>query len=255
MRNNPKISRSKWFLPAVCCASLCTLFALIPPVFYGIWHVGVLGLAGLSLTLWGTIVAFSIRCPRWLRGCLLSLIGLAAAGSLAFSIPMAAQAWFHQPDPAQPCVIIVPGARIYGDRPSLMLSYRLDRAASLAACNGESSLVVSGGRAEGDAYSEAQVMKAYLMELGIAEDRIYLEDRSTDTDENMRYSAQVIAQNSLSGQVVVSTDAFHQLRCAIFAREAGLGNVYAVSGKSPWGLIPCYWVREFCGVAHHYVFD
>ncbi len=91
-------------------------------------------------------------------------------------------------------------------------------------------------------------MADYLMANGIKEDRIYKEDRSTSTRQNLELSAAVIREAGLPERLVIVTDSYHQLRGRIYARLQGFGEVYGVSGRCPWGLFPSYGVREMLAI-------
>ena len=89
--------------------------------------------------------------------------------------------------------------------------------------------------------------------MGIDPARLYREDQSTSTAENMAFSAAVIAENRLPRQVVIATDGFHQYRCAAYAKQNGLA-AWAASCPSPWYLGPGYWCREMAGILAMWLF-
>jgi len=148
----------------------------------------------------------------------------------------------------------VPGAQVNGSHPSLMLQNRLNRGLQLWQRHPGSVFVVTGGKAGGALYSEAEVMALYLQKNGVDPGDIYLEDKATDTEENFRFAAQIIEENGLEGPVVIATDAFHQTRCRLWAGRCGLQDVYSAICVPCWGIAPVFWLREVCGVAHFYVF-
>ena len=79
--------------------------------------------------------------------------------------------------------------------------------------------------------------------MGIAPERIYLEDASGSTYENMAFSAALIRENGLDTRVVLATDNFHQYRSQFFARRAGLEPLSIGNPSYPL-LGPGYWARE-----------
>ena len=77
--------------------------------------------------------------------------------------------------------IVVLGCKVKNGRPSLMLARRLDAAYKYLSEHETVCAVVSGGQGSDEAISEAECMKIYLTEKGIAPERIFMEDKSTTT--------------------------------------------------------------------------
>lgn len=155
--------------------------------------------------------------------------------------------------PEEQATVIVLGAAVYGDRPSRMLAARLNTAAKYLEANPDSACIVSGGQGNDEEYAEAQVMYDYLVEKGVDPSRIYQEDRSTNTEENIRYSREIIAQNGLNPHVVIATQEFHQYRAQTLAKKQGLNEVGPATCRTPWHLLECYWVREFAAVCRLWI--
>ena len=84
--------------------------------------------------------------------------------------------------------LIVLGAAVHGDRVTWVLSNRLDTALAYAQEHPNTVLVVSGGKGDGETVTEASAMKGYLMDRGLEEGRILLEDKAKSTEENFRFS-------------------------------------------------------------------
>jgi len=82
---------------------------------------------------------------------------------------------------------------------------------------------------------------------GIHPDRIYLEDRSRSTEENLTFSAELIRKEGLPTRVAIASDNFHQLRAAVWARRCGL-EAESLGCASWWPLGPGYWAREAVAV-------
>ena len=83
---------------------------------------------------------------------------------------------------------------------------------------------------------------------GIDPARIRLEERSTNTYENIRYSMEIIRQEGLCDGVAIATQEFHQYRASAMARQAGASAVGAITCHSPLHLLLCYWVRECAAI-------
>ena len=140
--------------------------------------------------------------------------------------------------------IIVLGCQVLEDgRPSLMLQKRIDAAYGYLSAHPDAACVASGGLDDSETVTEAQCIRSTLVSMGIDEGRIYLEDRSRSTEENLSFSAAIIQEQGLPQQAVIASDNFHQLRAAIWAERDGL-TPYAAGCASPWFLTAGYWARE-----------
>lgn len=223
---------------------LCLLFGLTPPLLYGIWNSGV---AALLLT--APLLLFLSRMWKVLpwgvrRGIALFLLPLVVAATI-LSVAMAHQAWFSPPPPSQSLPVVVLGGGIRGDRPSLMLARRLRSAALYLEEHPQAICVVSGGQGQDEDYPEAQVMAAYLEELGIPSQRILQEACSSNTRENLTFSLEMLEEVLPHlEEISIATDGFHQLRAAFYASHMGL-KAYSIPSPTPWGLLPSYWLREW----------
>lgn len=140
-------------------------------------------------------------------------------------------------------VIIVLGCRVRGDEPSLSLIKRVDAAYKFLLFNPESVAILSGGQGKDENISEAQCMQQLLYARGISKDRLILEDRSTSTDENIRFSLQIIETLDLDRNVAIATSEYHQKRAANICKKYGL-NSTPVSSKTKWTLLPTFLLRE-----------
>lgn len=149
--------------------------------------------------------------------------------------------------------VIVLGCKVRGEEPSLMLRQRIMAAYRYLDQNPSAMCIVSGGQGADELISEAESMKRVLVEHGISEDRIILEDRSTGTDENIRFSLEKMNEYGISGSVTIVTNEFHQLRAKLIADKYGLES-YSVSARTSLWLLPTYWLREWFGVCYQIVF-
>ena len=179
-------------------------------------------------------------------------VGVIAALGVTISLFMICAA-VNKPAGGDSTVLVL-GARTHGDRPSRMLRERLDVAADYLKETPEATCIGSGGQGPDEQYTAAHVMKTYLCGQGIAAERIFEENRSTDTHQNIDYSLAIIREEGLSERVVIATQEFHQYRAATLARRAGLTDVSAVTTPSPLYLLLCYWVRECAAICRLWVF-
>lgn len=226
--------------------SLLLIICGVVPLFYGVLNTG-----SVTLLLTGLFVAFLVlywkKLSRALRIVSAACLCLGFFIFTLVSAFMVRQAWFRQPPYGESFPIIILGGRVYEHGPSLILSYRLDAAAAYLKKNPDAVCVVSGGRGADEPEPEAEVMARYLSSKhGIAPERIVIEDKSSNTRENIRFSNALLDGET---SVAIATDSFHQLRASIFAKSEGLTS-YSVPSFTPPGLFPSYWVRDMLGVLY-----
>ncbi len=149
--------------------------------------------------------------------------------------------------------IVVLGAGLNGGRNvSRTLRFRLDKAIELYELN-QVPIVVSGGQGVDEQVSEAFAMKEYLVAQGVPEEDIYLEDKSTSTEENFDFS-KVVLDNIFEDdyEIVFTSNDFHISRAEKFMEDSGLKG-YGVGGESDISMIPSNYLREYL-VTHIYYF-
>ena len=149
------------------------------------------------------------------------LVGLLAAVLLAAEAPIAVSA-LSEPAPGAPYVVVL-GAAVYGETPSLSLENRVKRAIEYLEANPNAKVVVSGGQGEGENISEAECMRRYLEAHGIEADRILMEDHSTSTMENLTFSKAVIERDGGSAEkIVIVSSGYHLYRAKEMASSLGM---------------------------------
>jgi hypothetical protein len=148
--------------------------------------------------------------------------------------------------------IIVLGCQIRGDRITKSLKNRLDAAYDYACNNQDTRIIVSGGQGKGENKTEALAMYEYLCSRGISSERIVMEDKSTDTNENMLYSVRHI--DDCNAKVGIVTNDFHIFRAKLLARGKGLNNICGIPAPSDEVLFVNYMVREAVGIVKDFVY-
>ncbi len=142
--------------------------------------------------------------------------------------------------------LIVLGAQVREDGPSVVLQYRLDAAAAYLEENPETLCIVSGGQGANEPFPEAEGMRRYLEEKGIAPERILTEAESGSTEENIRNSMQLLDPEN--DRVGIVTNNFHVFRGCALAEKAGIRHVSGIAAPSKWLYFPNNMLREFFGV-------
>lgn len=149
-------------------------------------------------------------------------------------------------------ILIVLGAGLHGDQPSLTLSSRLKVALDYLNEHPTAVAVLTGGQGTGETVTEASAMAKWLTDRGVSPRRLYLEEQATDTRENLRFSKALMETQGLSGKVAVLSNSFHLYRAKLLAGQAGLGAVQTLSAPVP--AVPLRWLsvsvylREYCSI-------
>jgi len=158
--------------------------------------------------------------------------------------------WLHSKNvaPEKIDAVIILGAGLNGDKPSKTLVTRLDAGIEFLKKHKEIPVVLSGGQGSGESITEARAMGNYLKENGIEENRIYYEEKSTNTYENLKYSKALLVQQGLTDPtVLIVTNHYHLLRAKTIANDLGLKS-YGIGANSPLFVTINYFIREYFGM-------
>lgn len=179
------------------------------------------------------------------------LVGLVLVVAAVVSIERAAKT---QPV-ADDTPAIVLGCRVKGDVPSRILSERTNAAYEYLQTHEQAIVVLSGGMGEGELISEAECMKRLLLERGIEETRLLMEDQSVNTQTNLSNSKKLLEETlgEMPSQVVLITSEFHEYRAAFHAKQLGFQPVAYASKTGMSYKIPFY-LREIVAVIYTWFF-
>ena len=155
----------------------------------------------------------------WLK-LLCALVALALVCYLALVAVVIFNA--HDSVHGDPKAMVILGAQLRSDGPSLFLQRRLETALDYLEDHPDTVVVVSGGQGPDEPESEASGMEKFLRDHGFA-GTVLLEDRSHNTGQNLKNSKALLAQNGIDvadGVILVSND-FHLARCKMLASRFG----------------------------------
>lgn len=146
-------------------------------------------------------------------------------------------------EPNTPCLLVL-GAGLVGDIPSLILQYRLKTTLEYMQTHPQSVAVLSGGQGPRELVSEAFAMQSWLTYRGIEEERLHMEDKSTSTYENIAFSQPIIRELGYE-QVLIVTNDFHLLRASMLAEHYGQEAQLLAAPTPKFFLIPPSYLREY----------
>ncbi|MCR4814183.1 MAG: YdcF family protein [Lachnospiraceae bacterium] len=117
---------------------------------------------------------------------------------------------------------IVLGMALEKGKPTKDLLYRVETAKKYLETNPGATLILTGGVPDRNGKTEAEVMRLLLLERGIPEEKIILEDRSDSTKTNFKNTLEIIDATT---PVVLITSNYHMDRAVRIAKKAGFKNV------------------------------
>ena len=188
--------------------------------------------------------------PIWLKAALIFiLVCVLGLGSFLFIYGVSDNVSYNED------AVIVLGAAIHKDVPSLVLKQRLDKAAEYHNENPNAIIVVSGGKGPQESITEALAMERYLISKGVPTDKIIKEEKATSTYENFIFSKEILDEH-FSGDYNVAfvTNEYHTYRAGEIAALAGLDSVCHIHSNTRWYSVLPGVLRECVAVAKHWVF-
>lgn len=214
--------------------------------FFAFWYAVAALLIGAG---WMARTGIIGAWPASLKGACIAVLAVLA---VCLCVTLALQAREFD-DEGQPDLdyIVVLGALVRDDGPSVVLRYRLDTAYDYLVENERTLCVVSGGRGANEPAPEAEVMAAYLVDRGIDPKRIVLEGESENTVENLKNSMSLMEG---AGSFGIVTNDFHVYRSVAIARKLGAQGACGISAPSNPFFLPNNMMRESLGIAKDFAF-
>lgn len=224
---------------------LCVLGTNSGTAFFAVWFV--LGALFIISVPGGGLIRNSL--PRPVHIACLIVLGIIAAVFVFAEIMILGG--FSQKGEQGLDYLVVLGAQVRENGPSVVLKYRLDAAYDYLAENEKTRCIVSGGQGYNEPFAEAVGMKRYLESRGIDPDRILTEEASLNTKQNIDNS--IVLLDPANDRVGIVTNNFHVYRGVALAKKAGIRNVCGISAGSAPFYLPNNMLREFFGVAKDFL--
>ncbi len=231
---------SKWCFPLG--------FVIAGAVFWGFSATNFLGILSL-------VIALLLCCFYWvralagkretmalvLRKCLWAFVAVLVLGSVVTGIFVAS----GHPQPARESCdyILVLGCTVEGDKPGPILQNRIDKAYAYLTEHPETVAILTGGKGGDEKLSEAQCMFRELTAMGIAPERLWMEENSTSTQENFLFSVELIREKTgtYPQYLGVLSSETHLFRASLYADGVGVQSA-GIAAKT---ANPIYYVNYF----------
>jgi len=156
----------------------------------------------------------------------------------------------HMEVPENADYIIVLGAKT----PSLTLDNRVRTAITYLQDNPNCIAILSGGQGPDEIMPEAEAMKIAMVQAGIDESRLILEDQSTSTKENLLFSKNLLSTGMESGAGLIVTSDFHVYRAVKLAEQLDLNITGLPSETSPTEVVTRN-IREYLAITQQLVLN
>ena len=240
-----KTEKLCYFLAALCLA----LGASMLLVYTAVRFTGFLFCCGAAaLVVFALLTRWREKRP-WALWARRILLGLLAAGFAFFAVLEGwVLSWARTDSETPVAAVIVLGAGVDGTTPSLSLRTRLEAALAYIQDKPEVPVVVSGSQGRGEDVSEARCMYDWLTGRGVDPERVILEERANNTEENIRYSLELLEERGVAGNIAVVSSGYHLCRAAMHLG----GGMVPVAARMParyWPLAVNYYIREAFAVA------
>lgn len=208
------------------------------------------GMLGYVAAAWAVLVTESVPLAAFVL--MLGLpLGYLGYGFVAFLL----YGWLYPTVMARRggpvAAIVVLGSGLIRGKVPPLLSARLDRGRQLRDRLAEQApaplMITSGGQGADEPVAEGEAMADYLIDNGVPADTIVVENRSRNTEQNLRYSAELLAQRGVSGPIAAVSNNFHAFRAALLMRRLKIGG-YALGAPTARYYWPTAVIREYIAV-------
>ena len=225
---------------------ICLLLALFLRFAFVGYRFSALCLCGVAAVLffYGLMAIWHTKAAR-IIGAAAGLVLIALLGLFfGAEIPVLHDA--HSDTNTEADYIIVMGAAVHGDRPSLSMIERTDAALQWLSQHPDGTAVVSGGQGRGENMTEARAMADWLIARGVSPDRILLEDAATSSYENILFSLRIIEENGgdITGRIALCSSEYHMHRLRYIGSELGFQPVMVAGQTGHVSLRINYFLRE-----------
>ena len=255
---DPKTPKAHPIAAATACVPFAAIWYVCKNVLPGYSFTALVCLCIIGIILfYGFMPMVGRVLPRFARVCTIVFTLALICGLILFGVTeyFIIRASFGTPE-TQVDYLVVLGAKVRQDGPSVSLWDRIYEAVSYLNAHPDTIAIVSGGQGEDEPIAEAQCMHDELVKLGISEDRIWMEDKSTSTDENLRFSLQLIEEKTgeRPQKLAFLSSEYHLLRASLMAKKLGIEFEGVPAKTSNVTQLINHAMREVAGVWHFYIF-
>lgn len=254
----PKTPKAHPIAAATACVPFAAIWYVCKNVLPGYSFTALVCLCIIGIILfYGFMPMVGRVLPRFARVCTIVFTLALICGLILFGVTeyFIIRASFGTPE-TQVDYLVVLGAKVRQDGPSVSLWDRIYETVSYLNAHPDTIAIVSGGQGEDEPITEAKSMHDELVKLGISEDRIWMEHKATSTDENLRYSLDLIEEKTgrRPQTLGVLSSEYHLFRASLMAKKLGIEFVGVPAKTTKITQLINHAMREVAGVWHFYIF-
>ncbi len=166
------------------------------------------------------------------------------------------ESYAAQNDTGEDTVVLVFGCYTNGITPGTTLKLRLDAAYEILDALPGAVCIVSGSQGKRESARECDVMRQYLIERGISDERIMVEGESHTTSENLRFSMSILdKEGHADKRIIAVSTAFHLPRIELIANRYGFDVDTCSSPAAGPAYLYVSMVREYLSYIKMLLFD
>ena len=139
--------------------------------------------------------------------------------------------------------VVVLGAGLIGDKVTPLLASRIEKGIAIYQKHPGSKLIMSGGQGPDELMAEGQAMANYAFEHGIPVEDIVIENQSTNTEENLKFSYALMKPGS---RFALVTNYYHVFRALLLAQQLKIKCI-GYGAKTRFYFSLNAFIREFVG--------
>ena len=139
--------------------------------------------------------------------------------------------------------VVVLGAGLIGDQVTPLLASRIEKGIAIYQKQPGCKLIMSGGQGPDEIIAEGQAMANYAFEQGIPVEDIVIENQSTNTEENLKFSYALMKPGS---RFALVTNYYHVFRALLLAQQLKIKCI-GYGAKTRFYFSLNAFIREFVG--------
>jgi len=241
---------------------ICVSFLILTRLNVSHSHVFLLFFTGIFaliisyMVLWtlGANVKYS-RIVRILKRCYFAVVSIGLIWFIILQVLIISGS--HTDYETKTDAVIVLGAGLINNRPSLILASRLNAAMEYSQKHKDIPIIVTGGLGQGQTVTEAEAMARYLIARGVDETQIWKEELSTNSHENINFALEIMQENGIDTEnatVAIVSNEFHLYRAKIVAKKAGVEAIGVAAETPGFHRKLIYFFREAFSLTNEWVF-